>query len=137
MAKAYEIVEADRSTEMPRQQQLCDRLIGEILEEVENVTLTGARAARLPNHASFVVHGADAEGMLIALDMAGIAASSGSACASGAQRASHVLEAMSISAADAAGALRFSLGRSNDSSDVDYVVARLCEIVRRIRSEAL
>jgi cysteine desulfurase len=137
MAKAYELAETARSTEAPRQQQLRDRLIGGILEEVENVTLTGSRAARLPNHASFIVHEADAEGMLIALDMAGIAASSGSACASGAQRASHVLAAMGVSAADAAGALRFSLGRSNDSTDVDYVVNKLGEIVRRIRSEAV
>ena len=56
--------------------------------------------------------------MLIALDMAGIAASSGSACSSGAQRPSHVLEAMGIDAADAAGALRFSLGRSSDRGEM-------------------
>jgi len=87
----------------------------------------------LPFHASFIVRGADAEGMLIALDMAGIAASSGSACSSGAQRPSHVLEAMGIGAADAAGALRFSLGRSSTEEDVDYIVATLEAIVQRIR----
>lgn len=83
---------------------------------------------------SFVVQGADAEGMLIALDMADIAASSGSACSSGAERPSHVLEAMGMDAVNAAGALRFSLGRSSEGADVDYIVRKLDEIVRRIRS---
>jgi cysteine desulfurase len=136
MAKALELAEAERTEEMPRQQRLRDRLIGGVREEIDDVTLTGAQTPRLPNHASFVVRGADAEGMLIALDLAGIAASSGSACASGAQRPSHVLEAMGIGAADAAGALRFSLGRGSEGEDVDYVVRKLGEIVRRIRSEA-
>ncbi len=65
--------------------------------------------------------------------MAGIAASSGSACSSGAQRPSHVLEAMGIGTADAAGALRFSLGRSSTEDDVDYIVTTLQAIVPRIR----
>ncbi len=80
--------------------------------------LTGSRTQRLANHASFLVEDAEAEGMLIALDLAGIAASSGSACASGAQRPSHVLEAMGI-AHRAAGAALQPGRRSTNDADVD------------------
>ncbi len=133
MAKALELAEAEREQEMARQWGLRERLIEGVLATVGDVTLTGPRTERLANHASFIVRGADAEGMLIALDMAGIAASSGSACSSGAQRPSHVLEAMGIGAADAAGALRFSLGRSSTEEDVDYIVTTLQAVVPRIR----
>jgi cysteine desulfurase len=133
MAKALELAEAERVQEMARQCRLRDRLIESILGTISDVTLTGSRTERLANHASFIVRGADAEGMLIALDMAGIAASSGSACSSGAQRPSHLLEALGFGASDAAGALRFSLGRSSREEDVDYIVASLQAIVPRIR----
>jgi cysteine desulfurase len=134
MAKAFELAEAEREQEMRRQCLLRERLIEGIVKSIEDVTLTGARDTRLDNHASFIVRGADAEGMLIALDLAGIAASSGSACSSGAHRPSHVLEAMGIGAIQAAGALRFSLGRSSQEEDIDYIISKLGEIVRRIRS---
>jgi cysteine desulfurase len=133
MAKALELAEAQRAGEMERLCALREQLIEGVLATVEGAVLTGARRERLPNHASFVIKGADAEGMLIALDMVGIAASSGSACSSGAQRHSHVLAAMGIGGADAAGALRFSLGRSNDAADVAAIVAALEEIVARVR----
>jgi cysteine desulfurase len=133
MAKALELAEGQREQEMARQSALRERLIDGVVQGIVGVQLTGARQARLPNHASIIVAGADAEGMLIALDMAGIAASSGSACASGSQRPSHVLEAMGISPAAAAGALRFSVGQSTSTADVDYIVERLREIVARVR----
>ena len=134
MARAFELAEATRPEEMARQCHLRERLIEGVLGTIEGVMLTGHRTERLANHASFIVRAADAEGMLIALDMAGIAASSGSACSSGAQRPSHVLEAMGYAAADAAGALRFSLGRSTTVEDVDYIVATLQTVVQRVRA---
>ena len=91
---------------------------------------------RLANHASFVIPGVEAEGVLIALDMANVAASSGSACTSGSQRPSHVLEAMGIPARDAVGGLRLSLGRSNTPEQVEYVLATLPRIVEQIRGVA-
>ena len=133
MAKAFELAEATREAEMARQCFLRERLIEGVVGTIAGVALTGHRTERLANHASFIVRGADAEGMLIALDMAGIAASSGSACSSGAQRPSHVLEAMGYNAADSAGALRFSLGRSITMEDVDYIVATLQLVVQRVR----
>jgi cysteine desulfurase len=133
MAHALRLAEEGRETEAARLRALRDRLIGGILEGVEGARLTGPRRQRLDNHASFVIPGVEAEGVLIALDLAGVAASSGSACTSGAQRPSHVLEAIGVPAVDAVGALRLSLGRSNGAQDVDYVLEQLPAIVDRIR----
>ena len=133
MATALQLAEAERATETPRLSALRDRLIGGVLEEVEGAELTGPRGTRLPHHASFLLPGADAEGTLIALDLAGIAASSGSACASGSRQPSHVLAAMGIDAELASTALRFSLGRGTTVAEIDYVIERLPEIVARVR----
>ncbi len=112
---------------------LRDRLIDGLTAAIPDITLTGHPTQRLPGHASFLVAGAEAEGMLIALDLAGVAASSGSACATGAPTPSHVLTAMGYGPQEAMGALRLTLGRENTEADVDYVVAKLPEIVERIR----
>jgi cysteine desulfurase len=75
-----------------------------------------------------------AEGVLFGLDMAGIAASSGSACSNASQRPSHVLEAMGVSPADLYGGLRLTLGRSNTPEQMDFVVEQLARIVANIRA---
>ena len=133
MATALAVVEGERATENARLQGLSDQLIGGVLENVEGARLTGSRTQRLPGHASFVISGVEAEGVLIALDLAGVAASSGSACTSGAQRPSHVLEAMGVAAQDAVGGLRLSLGHSNTPADVEYVLEKLPQIVAQIK----
>ena len=133
MATALAVVEGERATENARLQGLSDQLIGGVLENVEGARLTGSRTQRLPGHASFVISGVEAEGVLIALDLAGVAASSGSACTSGAQRPSHVLEAMGVSAQDAVGGLRLSLGHSNTPAHVEYVLEKLPQIVAQIK----
>jgi cysteine desulfurase len=133
MAKAFELVEAEREQENRRLRVLRDQVIGGILETVDGARLTGARTRRLDSHASFVIAGVEAEGVLIALDLAGIAASSGSACTSGSHRPSHVLEALGVPAADAVGGLRLSLGHSNTPEDVTEVLARLPQIVGQIK----
>lgn len=134
MAAALELAEREREQEIARLRVLRDQLIGGVLEGVPGARLTGARGPRLANHASFVIQGVEAEGILIALDLAGVAASSGSACTSAAQRPSHVLEAIGIPARDAAGGLRLSLGRSNTAEQIDFVLETLPPIVERIRS---
>ena len=83
-----------------------------------------------------LISGVEAEGVLIALDLAGVAASSGSACTSGAQRPSHVLEALGIPARDAVGGLRLTLGHSNTPEDVAYVLEKLPQIVAQIKGAA-
>lgn len=136
MATALALAESERVEENHRLEALRDRLIGGILEGVDGAVLTGPQDPRLANHASFVIPGVEAEGVLIALDLAGVAASSGSACSSGSQRPSHVLEAMGVPASDAIGGLRLSLGRSNRPEDVEYVLEQLPRIVERIRGIA-
>lgn len=134
MAKAFTLAEAERITEGTRLRLLRDQLIGTILESVDDAYLTGAPTDRLDHLASFILPGAEAESLLIALDLAGIAASSGSACASGSQRPSHVLEAIGITPADARCAIRFSLGRSTTAEDIRYVGEKLPQLVTQVRT---
>jgi cysteine desulfurase len=136
MATALVLGEQEREEEADRLRTLRDQLIGGILEGVDGARLTGSREHRLANHASFVIEGVEAEGFLIGLDMAGVAASSGSACTSGAQEPSHVLTAMGVPASDAVGALRLTLGRSSSPEDVAYVVDTLPRIIHEIRGGA-
>lgn len=127
-AKALELSAVDRDDERVRLRSLRDQLIGSVLEEVEGAQLTGSPTHRLDSLASFVFGGVDAEELLIRLDLAGICASSGSACTSGALRPSHVLEAMGIPSGREAAQLRLSLGRSNTPEQIDYVVQQLAQI---------
>lgn len=136
MVKAFELAESERESENARLRVLRDQLIGDILENVDGARLTGSRTQRLVSHASFVIRGVEAEGVLIALDLAGVAASSGSACTSGSHRPSHVLEAIGVPASDAVGGLRLSLGHSNTPEDVQFVVEQLPQIVAQIKGTA-
>jgi cysteine desulfurase len=133
MATALALCEEEREREMARLKVLRDRLIGQILETVEGAALTGPATQRLANHASFVLRGVEAEAVLIGLDIAGIAASSGSACTSASHRPSHVLEAIGIDPVDAVGGLRLSLGHSNTPEQIDTVLERLPQIVNQIK----
>ena len=133
MATALALCEAERETEMARLGQLRDRIIGHTLESVPGARLTGSFTKRLANHASFTIRDVEAEGILIALDLAGIAASSGSACTSARQRPSHVLEAIGIPVEELAGGLRLSLGYSNDIEQIELLLQRLPKIIDRHR----
>lgn len=133
MATALDLCEAERETEMARLLQMRDRIIGHTLESVEGARLTGSTTNRLANHASFTIRDVEAEGILIALDLAGIAGSSGSACTSARQRPSHVLEAVGVPVDELAGGLRLSLGLSNDTEQVDFLLEKLPQIVDRHR----
>ena len=136
MATALALCESEREREMARLRQLRDRIIGTLLETVPGVRLTGSRSQRLANHASFTIRDAEAEGILIALDLAGIAASSGSACTSARQQPSHVLEAIDVPAEELAGGLRLSLGLSNNAGQIEMLLEKLPEIVEKQRQIA-
>ena len=133
MATALALCEAERASEMERLRQLRDRIIGHTLESVPGARLTGSLTERLANHASFTIRDVEAEGILIALDLAGIAASSGSACTSARQRPSHVLEAVGIPVEELAGGLRLSLGCSNDAQQIELFLQKLPQIVDQQR----
>lgn len=134
LGKAVELVYRERETEAARLAALSSRLIQGVLASVPECELTGHPTERLPNNASFIFHGIEGEPLLLNLDLHGIAASSGSACASGSVEPSHVLLAMGYSHAEAHGALRLTLGRENRDADVDTVLALLPDLVAQVRS---
>jgi cysteine desulfurase len=113
---------------------LRDRLLHGLLEAVPDCRVTGPLSRRLPHHASLVLRGVKADSVLLDLDLAGIAASSGSACAALTQTPSHVLRAIGCSAEEAEGSLCFTLGRWSTSTEVDVVLDRLPGIVTRLRA---
>ena len=120
----------------PRIQALRDRLIEGILQ-IPRSRLTGHPTERLPNNASFCFEGVEGESILLNLDMLGIAASSGSACTSGAVDPSHVLVAMGLTPEWSHGSLRLSLGKENTEEEVERVIAVLPGIVEKLRGLGL
>ena len=112
-----------------------DRLLDELPRRVPGTIVTGSldRARRLPNSASFAFENLEGEAVLLALDLAGIAASSGSACTTASLEPSHVLVAMGISERYLRGSLRLTLGADNTPSDVERVLDVLPGIVGKIR----
>ena len=115
------------------------RLTGILVEgltELPQVRLTGPTSRRLPNSASFVIEGVDSEALLLRLDAAGIAASSGSACTSASLEPSHVLLAMGIPADIARSSLRLTTGRSNTDAQMPRAVDIIGEAIGQLRRKA-
>ena len=121
----------DRSRE---ESALRDYLIGRVLKEIPYTRLNGHRTKRLPNNVNFSFQFVEGESMLIMLDMAGICASSGSACTSGSLDPSHVLLAIGLPHEIAHGSLRLTLGDDTTKEQIDYVIDKLKEIVEKLRS---
>jgi cysteine desulfurase len=115
---------------------LRDRLMQGLLRAIPDCHLTGSRSARLPHHLSLAIRGVKADSVLLDLDLAGVAASSGSACASLTQTTSHVLRAIGCTPEEAEGSVCFTLGRWTIASDVEAVLERLPPIVARLRALA-
>lgn len=136
-ARALELAQAAREEESERLRRLRDHLIRGVLSRISDVYLTGHPTERLPNHASFVIRGLEIQGVLMGLDMAGVAASSGSACTSAAQAPSHVLTAMGVSHLDAVGHLRLTLGRGTRGQDTERAVEILADVVARMEREGM
>jgi cysteine desulfurase len=113
---------------------LRDRLEGGILSSVPNTEVNGTRDARVPNTTNISFDRIEAESLLIALDLEGIAVSTGSACSSGTLEPSHVLKAMNLSSHRAQNSIRFSLGAANTEAQIDHVIAVLPKIVTKLRS---
>jgi cysteine desulfurase len=129
---ASERLDADRE----RIGALRDRLEAGVLERVPGSLINGDRAARVPNTSNISFPGVEAESLLIALDLEGIAVSTGSACSSGTLEPSHVLKAMGLPSDRGQSALRFSLGRANTKADVDRLLDVLPKAVERLRALA-
>ena len=112
---------------------LRDLIVESVLARIPGSKLNGHPTQRLPNNANFSFTGIEGEPILLGLDMAGIAASSGSACSSGSLEPSHVLLALGQSAETARGSLRLTLGRDNTEEEVEYLMGVLVELVQRLR----
>ena len=113
---------------------LRDRLEAGILRDVPHAALNGAREPRVPNTTNISFERVEAESLLIALDLEGIAVSTGSACSSGTLEPSHVLKAMGLGSSRAQSSLRFSLGSATTETDIDRVVAVLPGVVQKLRA---
>jgi cysteine desulfurase len=115
---------------------LRDDLIARVREAVPDAILNGDRTDRLPGNAHFSFPGCEGDALLLLLDAAGVACSTGSACSAGVAQPSHVLLAMGAPDDRALGSLRFTLGHTSTSEDVDALIAALPGAVQRARRAA-
>lgn len=131
-ALALELCSELRVKEAARLGKLRDYFIERLLK-LDNVTLNGSPTTRLPNNVNVSFAGADSEYLVLSLDAAGVAASSGSACSAQTKDASYVIRALGGSEDEARGAVRFTLGRETTKGDLDYVLKILPAILSRAR----
>jgi cysteine desulfurase len=116
-----------------RMAELRDRIESAVTQLVDQAGVNGGGALRVPNTANIYFDCIEGEAMVIALDLKGIAVSTGAACSSGAIEPSHVLTAMGLSADRARASIRFSLGKQNTAEDVDLLLEILPATVNKLR----
>ena len=132
LAKAIDLAVQTMEERTKRLRVLSDMFLSEVMRRIPDVTLNGHATERLPGVVNLAFPGVDGESLLLNLDMHGVAASTGSACAAGSVEPSHVLTAMGF-ADRARSSLRFSFGRDTTADDVEYVVDVLERLVKRLR----
>ena len=133
LAKTLELADQRREDDNTRIVKLADYFIEEVSKRIPDIRLNSPRKNRIPQTVNVSFLGTEGESIILSLDIKGIAASSGSACTSGAVEPSHVLTAMGIAPVEAQGAVRFSMGRSTTKEQLDYVLAELPPIIERLR----
>jgi cysteine desulfurase len=133
---AAQIAAREVGPESERLGALRDRLQADILDRIEGVEVNANGGPRVPGTLSICIRRVEGESLLLMLDSKQVAASSGSACASGSLEPSHVLLAIGVPPELAHGSLRLSLGRGSNEDDVDTAVAALVEVVGRLRAIA-
>ena len=134
LATALRLATAEQEAANAHLRELRDRLIAGVLERIPRCELTGHPEQRLPNSASFVFHHVEGESILLSLDMQNIAASSGSACTSGALEPSHVIAALGYPPEIARGSLRLTVGRENTRDEIDRVLDVLPQAIASLRA---
>lgn len=134
LAESLHLAQLERQERYDRMLPMRDRMVGYILEEVPNAQLTGHPTKRLPNHASFVFEGIDGNALLMMLDVAGYACSSGSACKTGDPEPSDVLIALGLPRSWSLGSLRVTLGKDTTPLEVESFLSDLPRIVEQARS---
>ncbi|MBV9886002.1 MAG: aminotransferase class V-fold PLP-dependent enzyme [Acidobacteria bacterium] len=134
LGKAAEIARGLLASDAARVGQLRDELERGLLQRVPDARVNGAGAARTPNTTNITFAGIEGEALVIALDLKGLACSTGAACSSGAVEPSHVLTAIGLSAEEARASLRFSLGRHTRPEDVAFAVEAVSGCVEKLRA---
>lgn len=135
-AKALELAQSDRETEVERLSGLRDNLLKDLKSAIPDLITNGHPTKRLANNLNITIPGIDGEAAVLYLDRQAIQASSGSACSTGSADPSHVLLALGRTHAQASASLRFTLGRSTSKQELDYLAATLPAIVARLRQLA-
>lgn len=133
LAKALELSVAEMPETSKRVTALRDRLIKGVLQ-IRDARLNGHPAQRLPGNANFSFSGMEGEALVLSLDIAGIAASSGSACSSGSLEPSHVLMALGVPIGAAHSSLRLSIDEENTEEEIDYTIGKVAQIIERLRA---
>jgi len=134
LGKAAEIAARDLREEMLRLAALRDRLERELLRRIPHAGVNGHNAPRVPNTTNLYFDFLEGEAMVIALDLKGMAVSSGAACSSGSVEPSHVLTAIGLDAERARSSIRFSLGRQNTDEQIDVLIEAVEASVEHLRS---
>lgn len=134
LGEALELAVTNMSETSARMTRMRDRLIEGIEAIIPEVKLNGHRTKRLPNNVNFSIKYIEGESILLMLDMAGIAASSGSACTSGSLDPSHVLLALGLTHEVAHGSVRMTLGDDTTDEDINYVLETLPKVAHRLRA---
>ena len=133
LGRAAELARTQLDERINRMRALRDYLEQQLLSRFNGVRINGDIQQRVPNVSNLSFDGIDGESLLIALDLKGIAVSTGSACASGSLEPSHVLQAIGLSRDEVRGSLRFSLGAYTTREEIDYAISVLVETVSRLR----
>jgi cysteine desulfurase len=133
LGKAAELARQSLGQDAARISVLRDRLEQGLLERVLHSRVNGAHAPRTPNTANITFHGIDGEALVIALDLKGLACSTGAACSSGAVEPSHVLTAIGLPPEEARASLRFSVGRHTTAADIDFALQVVPATVDQLR----
>jgi cysteine desulfurase len=134
LGKAAELARALLNEDAARIAELRDRLENALLDAISMIRVNGDRARRVANTTNLTFTAAGGEALVIALDLQGIACSTGAACSSGAVEPSHVLMAIGLSPDEARSSLRFSLGRPTTTAEVDEAIAIIPRVVERLRA---
>ncbi|MGB9404674.1 MAG: cysteine desulfurase NifS [Candidatus Acidiferrales bacterium] len=133
MGRAAEIARQRLSEDSPRVTVLRDRFEETLLARVPNCHVNGERARRVPNTSNITFRNAEGESLVIALDLRGLACSTGAACSSGAIEPSHVLTAIGLPADEGRSSIRFSLGRETTAQQIDFALDIIPDTVDRLR----
>jgi len=132
-AKAVELAKSEMPKEIEEHTKFRDKIIKNVLENIEDSYLNGHPTKRLPNNVNLGIRFIEGESIVLDLDSEGIAASTGSACSSKSLDPSHVLLAIGLKPQEAHGSLRVSVGRFTTEEDVDYFLKKLPPIIERLR----